>query len=201
LRQGYAEIIKHAIIRDAVMFHELESSRTPVEGSRGENLKVAQRDPSASIRFARDDEMVELIRRNIAIKARIVSVDDRESSGERALLNFGHTIGHGIERATDFKIPHGDCVSIGMVAACGISMKRAGFSANERDDVVTLLKKFGLPTQLPADADREKIIDAIAHDKKFLAGKIRFVITPKIGEGHVSSDATMDDIRAAIAAL
>jgi 3-dehydroquinate synthetase len=58
-----------------------------------------------------------------------------------------------------------------------------------------------LPTQLPADADREKIIDAIAHDKKFLAGKIRFVVTPKIGEGHVSSDATMDDIRAAIAAL
>ena len=160
-----------------------------------------QRDPSTSLRLARDDEMVELIRRNIAIKARIVSVDDRETSGERALLNFGHTVGHGIERATDFRIPHGDCISIGMVAACAISMKRAVLSANQWDEVVALLKKFGLPTQLPAEVDREKIIDAIAHDKKFSAGKIRFVVTPKIGEAHVSSDVTMDDIRAAIGEL
>jgi 3-dehydroquinate synthase len=178
MRQGYAEIIKHAIIRDAEMFHDLSSPQALIHRS--------------------GDTLVELIRRNIAIKARIVSVDDRETSGERALLNFGHTVGHGIERATDFKIPHGDCISIGMVAACTISMKRAGFSANERNDVVTLIKKFGLPTQLPAEVDREKIIDAIAHDKKFFGGKIRFVVTPRIGEAHVSSEVTMDDIRAAI---
>ena len=178
IRQGYAEIIKHAIIRDAEMFHDLSSRQASIHRS--------------------GDALIELIRRNIAIKARIVSVDDRETSGERALLNFGHTVGHGIERATAFKIPHGDCVSIGMVAACTISMKRAGLSANERDDVVALLKKFGLPTQLPAEVDREKIIDAIAHDKKFLGGKIRFVVTPGIGEAHVSSEVTMDDIRAAI---
>ena len=200
LRQGYAEIIKHAIIRDAEMFRDL-SSRAQVEGSRGESLKVAQRDPSSSLRSARDDKMVELIRRNIAIKARIVSVDDRETSGERALLNFGHTVGHGIERATDFRIPHGDCISIGMVAACAVSIKRAALSANQREEVVALLEKFSLPTQLPAEVDREKIIDAIAHDKKFSAGQIRFVVTPKIGEAHVSSDVTMDDIRAAIGEL
>jgi 3-dehydroquinate synthase len=200
LRQGYAEIIKHAIIRDAEMFRDL-SSRALAEGSRGKSLKVAQRDPSTSLRFARDDEMVELIRRNIAIKARIVSVDDRETSGERALLNFGHTVGHGIERATDFRIPHGDCISIGMVAACAISMKRAALSANQREEVVALLEKFSLPTQLPSEVDREKIIDAIAHDKKFSADKIRFVVTPKIGEAHISSDVTMDDIRAAIGEL
>jgi 3-dehydroquinate synthase len=199
LRQGYAEIIKHAIIGDAEMFEELSSrakvaAATGVEGSRGGSLKASQQDPSNG---ARDDGLAELIRRNIAIKARIVAVDDRETSGERALLNFGHTVGHGIERATDFKIPHGDCVSIGMVAACAISMKRAGFSASQRDEVVALLKKFGLPTQLPGGVDREKIIDAIAHDKKFLGGKIRFVVTPKIGEARVSSDVTMDDIRAA----
>ena len=200
LRQGYAEIIKHAIIRDAEMFRDL-SSRALAEGSSGESLKVAQRDASTPLRLARDDEMVELIRRNIAIKARIVSVDDRETSGERALLNFGHTVGHGIERATDFRIPHGDCISIGMVAACAISMKRAALSANQREEVVALLEKFSLPTQLPAEVDREKIIDAIAHDKKFSAGKIRFVVTPKIGEAHISSDVTMDDIRAAIGEL
>ena len=125
-------------------------------------------------------------------------MDDRETSGERALLNFGHTVGHGIERATDFKTPHGDCVSIGMVATCAISMKRAALSAKQRDEVLALLKKSGLPTRLPDEVDREKIIDAIAHDKKFSAGKIRFVVTPKIGEAHVSSDVTMEDIRAAI---
>ena len=80
-------------------------------------------------------------------------------------------------------------------------MKRAGLSATERDNVVTLLRTFELPTQLAAEVDREKIIDAIAHDKKFPAGKIRFVVTPKIGEAHVSSDVTTDDIRAAIAGL
>ena len=181
LRQGYAEIIKHAIIRDADMFDDLLSSQVPIHRS--------------------GDALVELIRRNIAIKARIIEVDDRETSGERALLNFGHTVGHGIERATDFKIPHGDCVSIGMVAACAISIQRAGFSAKQRGQVVALLKKFSLPTQLPAGVDCEKIIDAIAHDKKFLGGKIRFVVTPKIGDAHVSSDVTMDDIQVAIAAL
>jgi 3-dehydroquinate synthetase len=175
LRQGYAEIIKHAIIRDAEMFRALSP-----EGQ------------------SRDNGFVSLIRRNIAIKARIVSADEREISGERALLNFGHTVGHAIERAIDFKIPHGDCISIGMVAACDISIKRAGFSCQERDDVVSLLKQFQLPTQLPAEVDREKIAATVVHDKKFLGGKIRFVVARRIGEAHVSNDVTMNDIREAI---
>jgi 3-dehydroquinate synthase len=184
LRQGYAEIIKHAIIRDAEMFRAL-SSRAKMPVRLG----------------PRDEGFVALIRRNIAIKARIVAADAREISGERALLNFGHTAGHAIERATDFKIPHGDCISIGMVAACAISLKRAGLSSKERDDVVSLLKQLELPTQLPAEVDREKIAAAVAHDKKFLGGKIRFVIAPRIGEAHVSNNVTMEDIREAIAAL
>jgi 3-dehydroquinate synthase len=175
LRQGYAEIIKHAIIRDAEMFRTLQKKKV--------------------------DDWVALIRRNIAIKARIVSADVREISGERALLNFGHTVGHAIERATDFKIPHGDCIGIGMVAACAISMKRAGLSSQERDDVVSLLKEFELPTQLPPTIDRERVAAGVAHDKKFLGGKIRFVVTQRIGEAHVSNDVTMEDIREAIAAL
>ncbi len=203
LRQGYAEIIKHAIIRDAEMFRALSSrAQTPVrlglEGSRSVTLKLSWEDPSTCVR---DDGFVELIRRNIAIKARIVAADAREISGERALLNFGHTVGHAIERATDFKIPHGDCIGMGMTAACGISMKRAGLSSQERDDVVSLLKQFELPTQLPAEVDREKIAAAVVHDKKFLGAKSRFVVTPRIGEAHVSNDVTMEDIREAIAAL
>src|SRR5438105_11732484 len=177
LRQGYAEIIKHAIIRDAEMFRAL-SPRTQSRNG-----------------------FVVLIRRNIAIKARIVSADVREISGERTLLNFGHTVGHAIERATDFKIPHGDCISVGIVAACGISTNRAGLSAQERDDVVSLLKQFQLPTQLPAEVDRERVAAAVVHDKKFLGGKIRFVVTPRIGEAHLSNDVTMEDIREGIAEL
>ena len=177
LRQGYAEIIKYAIIRDAEMFRAL-SPRTQSKNG-----------------------FVALIRRNIAIKARIVSADVREISGERALLNFGHTVGHAIERATDFKIPHGDCISIGMVAACDISTKRAGLSSPERDDVFALLKRFQLPTQLPAEVDRERVVAAVVHDKKFLGGKIRFVVTPRIGEAHLSNDVTMEDIREGIAEL
>jgi 3-dehydroquinate synthase len=200
LRQGYAEIIKHAIIRDVEMFQTL-SSRAQVEGSRHESFRVTARDPSTPLRSARDDGFVALIRRNIAIKARIVSADVREISGERSLLNFGHTVGHAIERATNFKISHGDCISIGMVAACRISIKRAGLSSQERDDVVSLLKQFQLPTQLPAEVDRERVGAAVVHDKKFLGGKIRFVVTPRIGEAHVSNDVTMEDIREAIAAL
>ena len=184
LRQGYAEIIKHAIICDAEMFRAL-SSRVKMPVRLG----------------PKHDGFVALIRRNIAIKARIVMADAREISGERTLLNFGHTVGHAIERATDFKIPHGDCISIGMVAACGISIKRAGLSSQERDDVVSLLKGFELPTQLPNEVDREKITATVVHDKKFLGGKIRFVIAPRIGEAHVSNNVTMEDIREAISAL
>ena len=88
-----------------------------------------------------------------------------------------------------------------MVAACDISIKRAGLSSQERDDVVSLLKQFQLPTQLPAEVDREKIAAAVVHDKKFLGGKIRFVVTPRIGEAHVSNDVTMEDIREGIAEL
>jgi 3-dehydroquinate synthase len=175
LRQGYAEIIKHAIIRDAEMFRTLQ--------------------------YEKPDDWIALIRRNIAIKARLVSTDAREISGERALLNFGHTVGHAIERATDFKIMHGDCVSIGMVAACAISMKRDELSLQERDEVVSLLQHFELPTQLPAEVDRERIAATVARDKKFLGGKIRFVVASRIGEAHVSNDVTMEDIREAIAAL
>jgi 3-dehydroquinate synthase len=177
LRQGYAEIIKHAIIRDAEMFRAL-SPRTQSKNG-----------------------FVALIRRNIAIKARIVSADVREISGERALLNFGHTVGHAIERATEFKIPHGDCISTGMVAACAISMKRAGLSSQERDDVVSLLNQFELPTRLPPKLDRNKIIEAIRHDKKFTSGEVRFVVTPRIGEARLSRAVTMNDIQDAVAQL
>jgi 3-dehydroquinate synthase len=175
LRQGYAEIIKHGIIRDAEMLCDLGDGKAT--------------------------DRAQLICRNIAIKAQIVSKDDRETSGERALLNFGHTIGHAIERAADFKIAHGDCVSLGTVAACHVSIKRAGLSRGEMGEVVGLLKQFDLPTRLPREIRRHEVLDAIGRDKKFQEGKIRFVVTPRLGSAHISSEVTMEDIAESIAKL
>jgi 3-dehydroquinate synthase len=175
LRQGYAEIIKHGIIRDAEMLRDLRDGKTT--------------------------DYAKLICRNITIKAQIVSTDDREVSGERAVLNFGHTIGHAIERAADFEMPHGDCISLGMVAACHLSMKRAGLSAEEGNQVVELLQKFDLPTQLPREIPRRQIFETIRRDKKFERGEIRFVVVPKLGSARVSREVTMEDLRAAIAQL
>ncbi len=174
--QGFAEIIKHAIIADAEMFGGLNNTQV--------NDALA---------------LQSLIKRNIEIKSKIVAKDERDQTGERAVLNFGHTIGHAIERAGDYgKFLHGEAVSLGVVAACAISIKKAGLSPGQRDTIVDLLRQFNLPTQLPKAFRREKIIDALKFDKKFEGGNVRFVLTPRIGAAHLTNDVTLEDIREAI---
>jgi 3-dehydroquinate synthase len=177
--QGFAEIIKHAIIADAEMFAALKEKKA------SDGLALQS-----------------LIRRNIEIKSKIVAKDERDRTGERAILNFGHTVGHGIERAGNYQeFLHGEAVSLGIVAACAISIKKAGLPRDQSDAIIDLLRRFDLPTQLPRDFPRGKIIGALKFDKKFEAGKIRFVVTPRIGSAHLSSDVTLDDIREAVASL
>jgi 3-dehydroquinate synthase len=174
--QGFAEIIKHAIIADAKMFRQLQlwEARSP------RRLLALQ----------------QLVRRNIRIKSRIIGTDEYDRTGKRALLNFGHTVGHAIERAGNYrKFLHGEALSLGIVAACTISIKRAGLSSKQRDAVVGLLQRFELPTCLPKNFPRNKIVNALKFDKKFESGKIRFVVTPRIGEAHLTSDVTLEDIR------
>jgi 3-dehydroquinate synthase len=174
--QGFAEIIKHAVIRDAQMFEMLQH-------------------------FDRAD-LPALIRRNIEIKAAIVAVDERDAMGQRALLNFGHTIGHAIERAGEYRdFLHGEAVSLGMVAACEISVRKAGLSETEREKIVRTLGEFDLPTRLPADFPREKITEAIRFDKKFARGEVRFVVLPAIGSARLVADLTMEDIESAVSQL
>jgi 3-dehydroquinate synthase len=171
--QGFAEIIKHAIIADAEMFDTLKDVDL-------ENLAP-------------------LIRRNIEIKSRIVAKDERDRTGERAVLNFGHTVGHAIERAGDYrKFLHGEAISLGIVAACDISIKRAGLPRDQRNGIVDLLRQFDLPTHLPPNFRREKIFEALRFDKKFESGEVRFVVTPRIGSAHLSSDVAMEDMREAV---
>jgi 3-dehydroquinate synthase len=180
--QGFAEIIKHAIIADAKMFKQLQSSeaRSP-------------RRPLA---------LQQLICRNIKIKSKIVAKDERDRTGERAVLNFGHTVGHAIERAGNYrKFLHGEAISLGIVAACAVSIKRAGLAPGQRDAVIDLLQRFDLPTRLPKNFPREKIFKALKFDKKFEAGKIRFVVTPRIGAAFLTTDITFEDIHEAVDAL
>ena len=175
--QGFAEIIKHAIIADAKMFRILQS------------WKAAP---------ASEPALQWLIKRNIQIKSRIVAKDERDRTGQRALLNFGHTVGHAIERAGNYrKFLHGEAVSLGIVAACAISVKRAGLPADQRAAIVDLLERFGLPTRLPPKFPRKKILDAVKFDKKFESGKVRFVVTPRIGAAYVTDNVTLEDIREA----
>jgi 3-dehydroquinate synthase len=184
--QGFAEIIKHAIIADAEMFQEV---------ARASGLRGMQ---TASGTHA----LQSLIRQNIEIKSRIVAQDEFDRTGKRALLNFGHTIGHAIERAGSYRnFLHGEAVSLGIVAACRISMKKAGLRKEERDAIVELLRSFELPTSLPKKFARKKILEALRFDKKFESGKIRFVVTSRIGSAHLSSAVTMEDIAEAVAQL
>jgi 3-dehydroquinate synthase len=187
LSQGSAEIIKHAVIADAEMFEQL----TQFDGSKLDCFKQSS--------FA---ELTALIRRNIEIKAKIVAKDDLDRTGERAVLNFGHTIGHAIERAGDYKtFLHGEAVGLGMVAACDVSMKKAGLPEKQRNVIVDLLQKFEVPTKLPPNFPRQKIFDALKFDKKFERDEIRFVVTSQIGSAKLSRDVAMDDIRSAVERL
>jgi 3-dehydroquinate synthase len=175
-RQGFAELIKHAVIRDAEMFERLE-------------------------RFDRAD-LPALILRSVKIKAGIVAADERERTGERALLNFGHTIGHAIERAGEYRdFLHGEAVSLGMVAASEISVRKAGLVEAERQRIVRTLEAFELPTRLPPGFSREKILAAVPRDKKFTGGEVRFVVVSAIGSARLVENVTMADIEAAISNL
>ena len=175
--EGFAEVIKHAAIQDKSMFEDIMS----VEGY--ENLD-------------------ELILRNVEIKARIVEQDEKELSGLRAHLNYGHTIGHAIETAGGYgKFLHGEAISLGLIAANKISSQKSNLLDSENEIIIKALKKFNLPTQLDDSVSTQSLIDIMKSDKKFKNGKIRFVILNKLGEAELSEDVSEDDISLAIEAL
>jgi 3-dehydroquinate synthase len=174
--EGFAEVIKHAIIRDASMFDALE------------NFDRAGLEP--------------LITRNVEIKAAIVSADEHETKGERALLNFGHTIGHAIEKAAGYgQMFHGEAVALGIAAAAGLSVQFAGLSGEENQRILARLAQFHLPTRLPAGIESESVMAALRTDKKFAAGRVRFVLTSRIGSAFISESITLDQIENAVAKL
>lgn len=174
--EGFAEAIKHAAIRDAAMVEELAA------------LDPASRDVPA-----------DLIARNIAIKARVVEEDEHELKDIRALLNFGHTIGHGIEAAVPYgEMLHGEAISLGIRAALYLSEKHAGLSSDDSRKILDLLARYDLPLILPTSIATEIVLEKLARDKKFSAGAIRFVVLEAIGRAKVIKTITTGDILEAI---
>ncbi|MES2708718.1 MAG: 3-dehydroquinate synthase [Verrucomicrobiota bacterium] len=177
--EGFAEIIKHAAIRDAAMLPEITAAAT-----------------------APRESLSALIARNVAIKAAIVTEDEFETKGLRALLNFGHTIGHAIEASAGYGgLFHGEAISLGIRAALFLSERHAGLAAAESAQILDLLRLFKLPLVLPDTIADSTILEKMGRDKKFDQGAIRFVLLSKLGEAHVSKNISGADITDAIALL
>jgi 3-dehydroquinate synthase len=167
---GFAEIIKHACIRDREMFHFLQNH----------SLAKFQASPQDTAR---------IIKRNVEIKYKIVSNDEQET-GDRKLLNFGHTIGHAIENAS--QLPHGHAISIGMVAACRISERINNFTETETETIKQLLHHYELPVTFTFD--KEKTWTILLHDKKKSGDNMSFITLNGIGSASVKSIA-IDQLR------
>jgi 3-dehydroquinate synthase len=158
-QNGFAEIIKHAAIKDAAMFKELESNS--LAKYRNNKLLLAK-----------------LIQRNAMIKIKVV-VNDEFEKGERKLLNFGHTLGHAIENM--YELSHGQAISIGMTYAALMSEQLKFFTGAKQ--LIALLNKYGLPTVVEFDA--KKAFKVLLKDKKKENVSINYILLQKIGKGVI----------------
>lgn len=160
-RDGFAEIIKHACIRDAVLFRELEKN----------DLQTFLKNKKAT---------AALIRRNALLKMRIVEKDEGEK-GDRRLLNFGHTLGHAVE--TRYGLTHGEAVAVGMAFAARLSEQITGF--RQADRVLALIQRYELPVELRYDKDA--VIGLLKMDKKKQKDSIRFILLERIGKAVIQT--------------
>ncbi|MFA5028217.1 MAG: 3-dehydroquinate synthase family protein, partial [Candidatus Methylomirabilota bacterium] len=179
-RSGLAELTKHAMIADAELFGLLE------EGAE----KVARRDP---------DTLKRLVARSIAIKAGVVESDEREG-GRRAILNFGHTVGHALEAAAGYgRITHGQAVAVGMLAATILSVRRGLCPRKDLDRFRALLDRLGLLQELPVNL--QSFDNYIVSDKKMRDGVLQFVLTPGVGSVTLAPVSDLEEVRAALVDL
>ena len=164
LRAGLAEVIKYGIIYDAHLFAQLERDLP----------KLLKRNPAA---------LEAVIARCCEIKADVVSQDETES-GLRAILNFGHTIGHAIENISGYgKFLHGEAISIGQVAAAKLSSALSGLPKGDAERIRVLFQRTGLPTYIRLNpAQREKLYAAMRLDKKVSGGELKFVLAKRLGK-------------------
>lgn len=174
---GFAEVMKHGLIKDAVFYEWLI-----------ENMyEICERDL---------DVLQEMMMRSCTVKRLVVEKDPTEQ-GDRALLNFGHTIGHAIEKAKGFELYHGECVALGAVAAAYISWKRELLTMEEYYEVRDMFVPFYLPISVD-NIDPQEILRLTKSDKKMESGNIKFVLLKKIGKAVLDRTVTDEEILAAI---
>lgn len=162
IREGLAEVIKYGVIIDGALFSYLV-----------ENLdQIFSYDKAA---------LTHIIKRGCEIKAEVVEKDERESN-LRKILNFGHTIGHAVENLSDYKISHGEAISIGMVAEGKLAVELNFWTEPDLSKLIKLISKAGLPTEVPDYMKTDQILDAMKLDKKSRSGQIEMVLPKKIGE-------------------
>lgn len=183
-RAGMAEVIKYGVIWDADLFSKLEQS-----------------DCLDDITSLREELLQIIITRSCQAKADVVGQDEKEA-GLRAILNYGHTIGHAIESLTGYSvINHGEAVAMGMVAAGKIATKLKMWTQAEETRQNQLIEKAGLSIKIPTNLDNEAVIDTLKTDKKVKAGKVRFILPTKIGEVTITEQVPSELIREALAEL
>lgn len=177
-RAGMAEVIKYGVIWDEFLFCQLEAA---------ERLD--------DIACLSEDLLQTIIVRSCQAKADVVAQDEKEA-GLRAILNYGHTIGHAIESLTGYStINHGEAVALGMVAAAKMATQLQMWTPAEAERQNRLIEKAGLPAAIPATVDSEAIVEALQTDKKVKAGKVRFVLPTAVGKAIVSDRVSSELIR------
>jgi len=174
---GMGEIIKHGLIKDASYYHWLKNNH---EGICAKRFDVVQ----------------EMIYRSCTIKKSVVERDPKEQ-GERALLNFGHTIGHSVEKLMNFSLLHGECVSLGMAAAAYLSMKRKYLTEAEYEDIIAVIKLFRQPVQVKG-LNADTVYEVTKSDKKMDLNQIKFILLTKVGEAVIDTTVSKEEMQDAI---
>lgn len=177
---GMGEIIKHGLIKDKEYYEWLKENQAAIAVRTYETLR-------------------EMIYRSCLIKKDVVELDPKEQ-GERAFLNYGHTIGHSVEKLKEFSLLHGQCVSLGMAAASFLSMERGYILPKEYQDILRTIKSFQQPICVTGLSD-EEIFEVTKLDKKMDSNQIRFILLKKIGQAYIDSTVSKDEMLRAIRSI
>jgi 3-dehydroquinate synthase len=201
LRAGWAEVIKHAVIRDAGLFEMLEDERPKTKDESKHSQRVVDHNDFHSSFVLRPSSLPELIRRAAKVKVDVVNIDERET-GERMLLNYGHTLGHALEALTGYgTLLHGEAVAIGMDLAAQVALRMELWGPESVERQRALLQAYGLPTAIPSSVDPTRLLELTLRDKKVRAGRVRWVLPTAIGVAEVRDDVPEDLVRAVVEAV
>ena len=179
-RSGLAEVVKYGVILDADFLAWLEVN-------------------AAAVNAHEPDAVAHMVARCCQLKAAIVEQDEREETGRRIMLNYGHTFAHAFESVSNYALRHGEAVAIGMICASRLAERRGMIEPDVAQRQIRLLHSFGLPVAPPQPTRIDDWLNAMKRDKKAIGEKLRFVLPTRIGEVVVVEDVADGEVRAALA--